>query len=249
MPLVVAAFGPGVLWLWWFAHKAGRSEVSWPHLSALFVLGALAAGLVLLFESTAVPAAETLLAGLSGPWSPVARAILGIGLVEETGKLTAVLLLICMLRRPSGPVQGVLWAVAAAVGFASVENCLFLQRDGLAAVVLRGPVSTFAHAAFSSVWGCALGMMIQTSGPRRMATLAAGLLIAALAHGTFNLIVLASTTSLAAAPLVFLVIPLLLLLYHFVSRALAPHSERAQRAESGKPSHLVLANRFLSTRR
>lgn len=256
MPLVAVAVAPSIFWLWFFCRRARRGEDTWKRMGALFALGVVSAGLVLAFEITVGAAAEALLADLRGPVSPVARAIFGVGLVEEAGKLAVVLLFIRLAGRPSSTTQGALWAVAAAAGFAAVENCLYLSQNGLSAIVLRGPISTFAHTLFSAVWGCTLGMYTLRREREWHTTVGIGLLTATLAHGVFNLVILASMTAPSSNVAAFLIIPLLLILYHFVSGPLVRDAQprlltdvNLHTQQSPELSYSGLRSRFLGTRR
>src|SRR5262249_25525882 len=79
------------------------------------------------------------------------------------------------------------YAAAAAAGFALVENLLYMQGQPNT-IVVRGPGATGAHVLFAGLWGGALGHAKQMTGTaRRLGVIAAGLILAFLVHGVFDL--------------------------------------------------------------
>jgi protease PrsW len=114
-------------------------------------------------------------------------ALLIAGPVEEGAKFLAVLLLVWRWTGFDEPVDGLVYAAAAGAGFALLENLAFM-RDEPQVVLARGPGATAAHVLFAALWGGALGHARHVRRqPQAFAIAAAGLLVAALAHGAFDL--------------------------------------------------------------
>ncbi|MGK5743098.1 PrsW family intramembrane metalloprotease [Micromonospora sp. URMC 103] len=127
--------------------------------------------------------------------------------VEETTKaLGPILLLVFRRREWSGITDGLVYCGLSAVGFAMVENILYLGGYGFASGAERfGPATAaqqviatfivrillfgFAHPLFTSMTGVGLGIAAR-SADRRVRVLApiAGLLLAMMLHGTWNLL-------------------------------------------------------------
>ncbi len=118
-------------------------------------------------------------------------------LTEEALKGAAVLLVLLLRRREfDGIVDGLVYAGLAGVGFAFVENVLYLGRgfaDGggaeLATVfVVRCVVSPFAHPLFTGAIGVGLGIAVRTRRPLlRVAAPVAGFVVAVALHAAWNL--------------------------------------------------------------
>nr|WP_269329538.1 PrsW family intramembrane metalloprotease [Kineosporia babensis] len=118
--------------------------------------------------------------------------------VEEAFKGAAVLLILLMRRREfDGVVDGIVYAGMAGIGFAYVENVLYLGRTladaesgggGTAFVfILRCVVSPFAHPLFTAAIGVGIGMAVRTRTPAlRVLAPLAGYLVAVLLHGVWN---------------------------------------------------------------
>lgn len=117
--------------------------------------------------------------------------------VEESAKGAAVLVIFLWRRREfDGVVDGIVYAGLAGLGFAFTENVLYLgrslQESGSAGLVvtfvLRGVFGPFAHPLFTMAIGIGLGVASRT--PRlwlRVVAPVAGLLVAVLLHGLWNL--------------------------------------------------------------
>ncbi|MFJ6151988.1 PrsW family intramembrane metalloprotease [Micromonospora profundi] len=139
---------------------------------------------------------------------PVAlTGVLVAPFIEELTKaLGPILLLVFRRREWSGITDGLVYCGLSAVGFAMVENILYLGGHGYAAgadqygpatgtqqviaiFIVRILLFGFAHPLFTSMAGVGLGIAARTAD-RRVRVLApiAGLLLAMILHGTWNLL-------------------------------------------------------------
>ncbi|GIM93552.1 PrsW family intramembrane metalloprotease [Paractinoplanes toevensis] len=134
-------------------------------------------------------------------------AVLVAPFIEESMKAAGPILLSWRRRSEwSGITDGIVYCGMSAIGFAMVENILYLGKHGYATGVEEyGPATGlqnlflifivrilftgFAHPLFTSMTGIGLGIATR-SGDRRVRWLApvAGLLLAMILHGTFNLL-------------------------------------------------------------
>lgn len=78
-------------------------------------------------------------------------SVFGIGLIEETIKLIPVLLVLKFTKAIDEPYDYILYASASALGFAFVENTMYLYGYGLEIISARALYATVAHMAFSSI--------------------------------------------------------------------------------------------------
>jgi len=97
----------------------------------------------------------------------VLRAVVQAPIVEEVGKGLGLLLLFATARRAfDGPVDGVVYGALIGAGFAFTENIQYFAIafieggavDLTTTFFVRGILSPFAHAMFTSVTGLALGL-------------------------------------------------------------------------------------------
>jgi RsiW-degrading membrane proteinase PrsW (M82 family) len=213
--LVILAIAPAFFWLWWFYRKDRYDPEPRGLVLKVFFLGMLPvfpAGLLELLLLQAVPGArgETFAAAVIGN-------LLVIAPVEEYGKYLVVRR--WAFRHPAfnEPLDGIVYAAAAALGFAALENFLYLLGEGAWLILLRGPLSTLGHVLFSAFWGYALGMAWAQTDPavaRRLIN--HGLIYAILGHAAYNIVLSSAQVGGAFTALPLLVFPLMILLYRQV---------------------------------
>lgn len=188
MGLIIASFAPGLFWLWFFLrHDKIRPEPR--RLIALtFLLGCIStlpAGL-----GNYLFGADSLLEGSPQLLSVVTAMTFVVGPVEELCKFGAVRLGPYRSLYFDEPVDGLVYASAASLGFASLENLVYVLQYGAEVMIIRAPLSTVGHLAFGSIWGYALGKYY-ISGGRRRSLLLGSLALAAGTHALFNVLVFA----------------------------------------------------------
>lgn len=115
-------------------------------------------------------------------WSLIS-CTLGIGLVEEYSKYFFVRYY--AYRKPAfnEPFDGITYCVVVSMGFATIENFLYVFEHGFETAVLRMFLSVPAHAVFGVIMGYHLGL--QKHYGRKYAG-AYGLMLAAGLHGLFD---------------------------------------------------------------
>lgn len=174
MPLLLLtlAVAPGAFLLWYFWHRDRLEPEPRGLVMRVFFLG-MASGLPLALIEAPVPK----------PWD----MILAAPLVEELGKFLVVYLFVYRLREFDEPMDGIVYGVAAALGFATLENILYVMDAGVGTGLLRAVLSVPGHALWGSLWGYALGRAKFTTGPDGTRWVVGALLLAMLSHGLFNL--------------------------------------------------------------
>jgi len=164
---------PGLVWLWIF-YRTDRYEPEPKRLVMLtFALGVLSIVPAFLGErlgeriypyltsieaSSAAPLGE-----LTNPLPLFIGCFLIIGPCEELAKFLAVRLFIYRNREFDEPLDGIIYAAAAALGFASLENVFYVVdwthglgiRWGMLGV--RSFLALPGHVIFAATWGYALG--------------------------------------------------------------------------------------------
>ncbi len=130
-------------------------------------------------------------------------SVLAIGGIEESAKLAPFLIVALRLRAFDEPVDGIIYAAFIALGFAAVENILYLQYVTGLEMAGRGFASPLVHIMFASIWGYHIGLAYLQQ--QKLAFVVVGYLaLAALAHGSYDFIVIA--LPLSALPLSALLI-------------------------------------------
>ncbi len=202
LTILVLAFAPGIFWLFisyrWDRYRPDPKSL----VIRTFLLGIIAIVPVLIVETILmipllIANLDLFSAGFSNPLEAFTRLSTGemayvafiiAGFTEELFKFLVVRTTIYRSPYFDDAADGLVYASAAALGFASIENVFYLLQFGWETILLRGPISTLAHVLFAILWGYPLAL--KKTG-RRHATgwLWMGLIGSMAAHGLFNFVV------------------------------------------------------------
>ncbi|MGO8877883.1 MAG: PrsW family intramembrane metalloprotease, partial [Desulfomonilaceae bacterium] len=175
------AYAPGIFWLWYFYRKDIEPE------PLRVIRNCFLAGM-----AVCIPAAilETP-AKIGGTVFVISVAC---PILEECLKFGACYLIAYRRKEFKEPMDGVVCAVAVALGFASLENVFYLYgvpREGLGPLLTLTLIRSFfavpGHALFAIMWGYALGRAKFTDHATGRRLILTGLGMAIAAHGLYNL--------------------------------------------------------------
>ncbi len=82
--------------------------------------------------------------------------VFGIGFIEETIKFIPLLIILKFTKAIDEPYDYIFYASASALGFAFIENAMYLYSHGIDIINARALYATVAHMTFSSVIGYGL---------------------------------------------------------------------------------------------
>lgn len=189
-PLALAAIvgaAPSVFLLVFFYLKDRYEPEPRGHVALAFAKGALA-------TVPAYAASWALARAVGDEWLALgglpARAFDAVVLAavcEELPKWIA-FLFIYRWNEFDEPLDGVVYGVALALGFATVENVLCVVRDGLATGVLRALFAVPAHALFGAVMGFYFGRAKFGAAARARLLVLFALGAAVALHGAYDFI-------------------------------------------------------------
>lgn len=138
------------------------------------------------------------------------KSFIVIAPVEETVKLGVVLLFIWNNVNFNEENDGIVYTGAAAIGFALLENIMYVLQSGFGTGIMRAVTSIPLHTFTGVLMGYFVGVARFTPDPgRRKRTVWKGFIIAYLIHAVYDTLVLSAT---AAA---LLIIPLVIALFVF----------------------------------
>ena len=117
-------------------------------------------------------------------------AFLVAATVEEVFKFLAVRMTVYKDPDLNEPYDGIVYCVAASLGFALVENLMFVLSSGFATGLLRAITAIPAHALFGVFMGYFVGKakFLQSEGETR--SILTGLLLAIFCHGLYDFVLL-----------------------------------------------------------
>ncbi len=183
--LPILGLTPGLIWLWYFHRKAHNNLRSFENIIRVFLCGCACTIPTFVVENLTG-------AGLRQPTllRSAEVSFLLIGPIEEFFKLAAVWISIYRSSDFREPIDGLVYSATAALGFASVENTIYMGMLGPAIVVPRAVFATPAHVMFAAMWGYSMGLArFQREG--ELLTITKGFLVAACLHGFYNFLVAA----------------------------------------------------------
>ena len=207
-PLSALAFAavPSMLWLGYFYLQDRNEPEPKALVAGVFILGAFVAAPLANFVGGLIPIACADLDPLS--LHRVLKNILLIGMVQEMAKYVVVRYSIYRHHEFDEPMDGIVYMMAAGIGFATAQNYDHLTGLGgnvvLSQAAMNTVINTLAHACFAGALGYALGLARFSKAPPivRRAKLFCGLCVAAVLNGVFtaleNRVTLAGVTSSAA---------------------------------------------------
>jgi len=159
-----------------------------------------------------------------------------VGINEETWKFLATHRLVEKLPEFDQPIDGMIYAMTVALGFAALENIEYIVRFGAGVLVTRSLLSMPTHLACAAIWGYGLARARFISRHKKYFTTALPYLLAAAGvHAAFDFFIFLRTWT------IILVFPLLLFIvwysniklhylrdqYLFIDAAICQHCQQS----------------------
>lgn len=150
--IVLAAFAPATIWLWYF-YRADKRPEPIGLIGLAFFGGLMLVYPVLLVQQRILPHLPTISPNQDFDLLLLSTTLIA-GLVEEMAKFSLVLLLFYWRPEMDEPIDGLIYAMAVAMGFTAGED--FLRHSGgIEWIRFFNPPG---HAMFAAIWGFGLGM-------------------------------------------------------------------------------------------
>jgi RsiW-degrading membrane proteinase PrsW (M82 family) len=183
--IILVAIAPCAFWLW-IIYRGDKYKPE-PKILIIrtFFFGMGIAIPVALIETLLYPGS------LEGDLSIASAAYLAFvvaGITEEAGKFLVVRAGAYRSPHFEEPADGLVYAAAAALGFASLENIAYVLSFGWQVILVRGLFSNLSHVLFSALWGYPLALTKLGMIKRKSATWW-GLAAAMVAHGIFDFLI------------------------------------------------------------
>ena len=189
----------------WRCDKNGKEPPGL--LFRLFIFGALSLVPILIAEVVLEDFTEEFFAAESGMFLVVDNFI-GTALIEEGGKY-------CILKRTTWKhpafnysFDAVVYAVVVSLGYATVENILFIMGDSLSTAIARAVFSIPGHVIFAVFMGCYYGKakLAAEKTKDRKRNLRLALWVPVLLHGFYDFCLSAENDSLIFIFLAFAIV-------------------------------------------
>jgi len=203
--LLVLAVAPTIFLLWFFYNQDRYRHESKKLMAITFLLGALMtfpAAILELSAKSLFPEGNTLFAVFL-------FYLLEVAVFEEGLKFFAVRIYAYNSKMFVEPMDGLILGVTAALGFATVENILYVLQFGLATAIVRAIISVPSHALYGAIIGFYLG---EAKFRRRPLLALRGLVAAIFLHAIFD----TTATVLPSVIGIIVLIAFVLVLYYRV---------------------------------
>ena len=208
---------PSLLWLWfWLKEDSDKPEPK-GILAIVFILGMIAVICVLPIQRI-----------IQESISLQELQIVVLASSEEIIKYLAVMIVLYKTTFIEEPIDWPIYLITSALGFAALENSLFLLKPfslgqntvGLLTGELRFLGSTLLHTVSSGMLGMALGMSLHLYGLKRKIYLAIGMFSAIALHSIFNFFIMKNSGNdfLKVFGLLWVVTIIVMLLFEKVRR-------------------------------
>ncbi len=178
---------PSLLWLWFWLKEDKKNPEPKGALGAVFLMGIISVVFVLPIQKFIHAHIDTLELQLF-LWASV----------EELMKYLAVLLVIYKTNLADEPIDWPIYMITGALGFAAIENTLFLIKPfsvgatavGLLTGQLRFLGSTLLHTVTSGIIGISIGISVHLNGFKREWHILIGIIMAISLHSVFNFFIM-----------------------------------------------------------
>ena len=179
MNYLVLAIAPGLAICLFIFHRDAYNREPKLNMIVSFILGAAAILPAIYIEAYFWYSSTESISGIA------IRAFFVVALTEELCKFAALRLYSYRQKSFDEPLDGIVYAVMVSMGFATVENIMYVDKYGLNVALVRMFLSVPAHAAFGVLMGYFVGKAKFSPG-RSAKLMASGLCWAVFFHGTFD---------------------------------------------------------------
>ncbi len=207
---LLGGFLPSFLWLWFWLKEDHVNPEPKKIILATFIAGGLSVFAAFYLEretsvnfdlSTLENVKISFLplwAGLKASY-PLVGLFFGWALIEEFVKYCAATIAAFRNKNFNEPIDAMIYMITAALGFAAVENTLFLLKtfnmgmggfDFLLNGNLRFFGATLLHIFSSAIIGATVGLSFEITGIKKTMRIVFGILLASLLHALFNFFII-----------------------------------------------------------
>jgi RsiW-degrading membrane proteinase PrsW (M82 family) len=218
--LGLALFGgiaPALLWLWFWLREDREKPEPIGLIISIFIIGMICVVLV-------IPAEKLVQNNITSKvWQ-----IVGWSSIEELIKYLGVVIILYKTNRVDKPIDWPIFLITVALGFAALENTLYLIKPlslnettvGLLTGQLRFLGSTLLHAVSTGIVGIALGLSFYMRKFFKEIYLFTGLILAIALHSIFNFFIMENSGSnfLGVLGFLWVVTIIIMLLFEKIRR-------------------------------
>ena len=220
---VLLSTGPGLFISWWIYKKDKHAPEPHLHLAISFILG-----MVIILPAYILETAGSSVINVSkDPIETLIYSMFIIALTEEGLKFSVLRLYNYTNNDFDEPMDGIVYAVMISMGFATLENIMYVNSYGLQVGLLRMFTAIPAHAAFAVLMGYYAGKAKFAPKNKRTLLLVTGLSFAVLSHGLYDFFLLQQNFPL----LVYVAFIVLIVSIIIAMLWIASHAEESRQSQ------------------
>jgi len=189
---VIAFLGgliPALFWLWFWLREDRENPEPWRLIALAFVGG-------MMVVPIALPIQKYALDNFSGD-----NLIFTWVIIEESLKYAVALLVVLWHKAVDEPIDVIIYMITIALGFAALENALFIFNPLVAGDIANSALTgffrflgaTLLHVLASGTIGAFLALAFYKSNRLKLAFGAVGLFVAIILHALFNFFIMDAT--------------------------------------------------------
>lgn len=226
--LLFVAVSPGLFLLWFFYHRDKYEREPKKLILKIFAFGALTVFPAIVFELILERVVNSATAGVVKIFLD---CFIVVAPIEEILKYFVVRN--WAYNRPEFDeiMDGIVYTVAASLGFATLENIFYVMSNGLGVGVIRAFLAVPGHAFYGAIMGYFLGRA-KLYRDRESRLITTGVLLAILFHGFYDFLLL-TKTALAVLVIALLVV-LAIMIRKQLKRAETQSRERLNAEEMAR---------------
>lgn len=212
---LLAGLLPALLWLWFWL----REDNLHPEPRSLIAGSFIAGMIVVVFAAILEKSVAEIISNTN--YRYIAWAA-----IEEIAKFVAVALVALRTRNMDEPIDAMIYCITVALGFAALENALFILSPLEAGDVTKGIITgnmrfigaTLVHVVCSAVIGFMVGISFYKNKITKAVSLISGVILAIVLHASFNLAIISGTVTntLKIFGFVWLAVVILIILFEEV---------------------------------
>jgi RsiW-degrading membrane proteinase PrsW (M82 family) len=187
--LLLIALAPCFFLLWYFYHRDKYEPEPKKKILIIFLLGALIIIPAIILEDILIGAINNIASEIIHSFI---LAFIIIAPIEEFLKFYVVNRFIYRSTEFDEVMDGIVYTVSASLGFATVENIMYVLSHGITTGIVRAFLAVPGHALFGALMGYYIGLA-KFNKDREIKLLLTGLLFAILTHGLYDFLIFTNT--------------------------------------------------------
>jgi len=193
LTILIAFLGglvPALLWLWFWLKEDKKNPEPKSLIAFAFIVGAVSVAI-------AIPLEKWVLVYISGISSSITTLVIIFwATIEESLKLIAGYLTVLKRKEMNEPIDAIIYMISIALGFAAMENILFIFNafeGSVFSIFTTGSFrfigATLLHILSSATIGGAIALSFYKSKIKKVLYVLIGTLLAFLIHTLFNIFI------------------------------------------------------------